>query len=72
MWRNPQKTADLVAFAEEIFNGKLFIFRAVFIVAYNIAPSSALVQLIRFIDWIDCGCLNKEKDLNVSKKILQP
>ena len=23
MWPNPQETADLVTFAEEIFNGKL-------------------------------------------------
>ena len=33
--RNPQETADLVTFAEEIFNGKLhFLFGVAFVVAY--------------------------------------
>ena len=29
MWPNPQKTADLVTFTEEILNGKLYLFRSV-------------------------------------------
>ena len=29
MWPNPQKTADLVKFTEEILDGKLFFFAIV-------------------------------------------
>ena len=29
MWPNPQETADLVTFTEEIFNGKLHFLRSV-------------------------------------------
>ena len=31
MWPNPQETADLVTFTEEILNGKLHFFFAVFL-----------------------------------------
>ena len=35
MWPNPQETADLVTFTEEIFNGKLHFFAAVYSVWSN-------------------------------------
>ena len=37
MWPNPQKTADLVTFTEEILNGKLY-----FLCSVNRVPNSPL------------------------------
>ena len=34
MWPNPQETADLVTFTEEILNGKHHFFCAVYIASY--------------------------------------
>ena len=41
MWLNPQETADLVTFAEEILSGKLdFLYSCSFFVPLNISSKS--------------------------------
>ena len=47
MWPNPQFAADLVAFTEEIFDGKLYILRSVKHVKYCIQ----LLAINVFISW---------------------
>ena len=61
MWRNPQETADLVTFTEEIQNGKLHFLRRVFI---------AIVYRCRAISFLIWLFLNDSEQKNNSVKKL--
>ena len=50
MWPNPQETADLVTFTEEILTGKLYFFSSVviYIHGHNILKHCFVLKQIRF------------------------
>ena len=50
MWPNPQETADLVTFIEEILNGKLHFLCAVWltVLQYEFLPKDVLIRLLKY------------------------
>ena len=50
MWQNPQETADLAIFTEEVLNGKLFFFAQKYILlASKYAKKSKIQNVLLFI-----------------------